>query len=80
MGGGDGCRYVGVYLLWRLSQNCCSWGLRLQYCVGRVDLENRTVVYCGNGLDAWYVGGGGGCRCVGIDVSCTKSIAKKFSR
>ena len=43
-------------------------GYRVGYCVGRVDLENRTLVSCGGGLEAECVGGGNGCRCFDVDV------------
>ena len=43
-------------------------GYRVGYCVGRVDLENRTLVSCGGGLEAECVGGVDGCKYVGVDV------------
>ena len=50
--GGDGCRYVGVNLLWCLRSNYCARGLGLQYLVACVDLENQTLVSCGGGLES----------------------------
>ena len=51
MGGGYGCRYVGVDSVWRRSWNCRAWDIGGRYCVGRVDLEKRTLVSCGGGLE-----------------------------
>ena len=68
MDGGDVCRYVGVYLLWRRSQKCLSWGIRVRYLVDHIDLENLTLVSCGSGLESWCVGGGDRCRYFGFYV------------
>ena len=40
----------------------------MRYPVDRIDLENRTLVSCGGVLDSCYVGGGDGCRYVGVDL------------
>ena len=69
MGGGDGCMYVWVDLLWLHIQNFQAWGLGELYIVGHVYLENLTLVYCGDGLESYCVGGGDGCRYVGVNVS-----------
>ena len=68
MVGGDGCRYVGVDLLLRQSQNCRAWGLRARYHVGCVYLEKRNLVSCGGGLDSYCVDGGYGCSYAGVNI------------
>ena len=52
MGGGYGFRYLGVDLSLRQSQNSRAWGIGTRYRVGRVNLENQTLVYCGGGLES----------------------------
>ena len=69
MVGGDVCMYVRVDLLWHKRRNCHAWGSGSRYRAGHADLENQNLVYCDSGLESWYFGGGGGCRCVGIYVS-----------
>ena len=76
----DGCRYVGVDLLWHQSQNCCTWGLGLRYRVGRAELENGTLASCGSGLEAQCVGGGDVCRYVGVDVGLVKMASLRSLR
>ena len=79
MGDGDGCRYVGVDLSWRRIWNCRAWGLGVRYHVGRVNLDNRILVYCGSRLDSYCVGGGDGFRYVGVDVSLGQVMAEQRS-
>ena len=79
MGDGDGCRSVGVDLSWHRSRNCCAWGLGARYRVGRIILDNRTLVSCGGGLNSYCVGGGDGFRYVGVDVSLDQVMAEQRS-
>ena len=41
---GDGWMNVRFYLLWCHNQNCHAWAIRSQYHVGRVNLEDRSLV------------------------------------
>ena len=54
-------------------------GYRVRYCVGRVNLDNGTLVSCGGVLYSWCVGGGGECSFVGIDVSLVEVMAARRS-
>ena len=79
MGGGDGCRYVGIDLSWLRSWNCCAWGLGAQYCIGRIDLENCTLVTCDSFLGSQCVVGGDLCRYFGVGVSLGRVMVLRSS-
>ena len=79
MCGGYVYKYGVVGLPCHWSRNCHAWVLGTRYRVCRVDLENRTLVYFGGGLESYCLGSGDGCRYVGVDVSLGRVMAAQRS-